>query len=132
MAKRFSHEPRLRRGDTVVVVTGADRGSQGRVLRILPGREQVVIEGVNLVYRHIRRSQQNPQGGRVRRESPIHISNVMFMDTEAGVPTKLGRKLADPEKGSLGWTRTSRRTGADVDAADAKPAKKGRKSKSKE
>lgn len=119
------HACRLRRGDNVMVITGADRGKQGRVLRVLHEAGQVVVEGVNLVYRHVRRSQQNPQGGRVRREAPVNISNVMLVDPKENVPTRVGKALVDPEKGSLGWTRIAKKSGADLSEDAVKASKKG-------
>ena len=129
MAKRGSHRPRICRGDTVSVITGADKGTRGRVLRILADSDRIVVEGINLVYRHVRRSQKNPQGGRVRREAPVHISNVMLVDPQSDEPTKVGRRHTEPEKGSLGWSRVARRTGQVVGEAAAKVAKKGKKGK---
>jgi large subunit ribosomal protein L24 len=130
MAKRTAHKSRIRRGDNVMVIAGEDKGHVGRVLRMLVEDRKVVVEGVNLVYRHVRRSQQNPQGGRVRREAPIDISNVMLMDPEENIPTRVGRKLVDESKGSLGWERFARKSGASVDAeAGTKKGRKGRKSK---
>ncbi|MEN8148262.1 MAG: 50S ribosomal protein L24 [Planctomycetota bacterium] len=126
MAKRSPHRSRIRRGDLVMVVAGADKGVQGRVLRLLFDDDQVVVEGVNLVYRHVRRSQQNPQGGRVRREAPVHISNVMVVDPEQNVPTRVGRKVGD--EGRL--TRFARKSGAILTTdSGAKKGRKGRKSK---
>jgi large subunit ribosomal protein L24 len=109
-----------------MVVAGADKGVQGRVLRLLPEADQVVVEGVNLVYRHVRRSQQNPQGGRVRRESPVHVSNVMVVDPEGHVPTRVGRKAGEDGR----MTRIARKSGAALSSdAGAKKGRKGRKSK---
>ncbi|MBK9126736.1 MAG: 50S ribosomal protein L24 [Phycisphaerales bacterium] len=71
---------RIRKDDIVVVVAGDHKGSRGKVLRVLPEKDRVVVEGVNMVYRHLRRSRQNPQGGRVQKEAPIHLSNVMPLD----------------------------------------------------
>ena len=126
---RRPHSLRVHRGDQVMVIAGDDKGKTGRVLRVIPDKGRVVVEGVNLVHRHIRRSQKNPQGGRVRREAPINISNVMVVDPESEVPTKIGRRLTEPEKGSLGWARVARKTGELLGDASAKPAKKGKKSK---
>jgi large subunit ribosomal protein L24 len=87
---------RVKTGDTVVVVAGKQKGSKGRVLRVLPepkkkpgAGERVVVEGVNVITKHIKPSQQNPQGGRVKREAPIHISNVMLVDPKTGAPTRV-------------------------------------------
>jgi len=68
---------RVKKNDRVQVVTGNERGKVGRVLRLLPGSSRVVVEGVNKRFKHVRRSQQNPQGGRLERENPIDVSNVM-------------------------------------------------------
>ena len=69
---------RIKRGDVVVVRSGDDRGKTGKVLRVVPAAEVVFVEGVNLQYKHMRRTQQNPKGGRVRREGPLHLSKVML------------------------------------------------------
>ena len=66
----------VQRGDLVIVTAGGDRGHQGKVLRVIPGKQQVVVEGVNVRKKHMRPSQQNPQGGIVTKEMPIHWSNV--------------------------------------------------------
>lgn len=70
----------IRRGDTVEVVTGDHRGQQGKILRFVSKKDMVIVEGVNMVYRHVRPSRQNPQGGRLEKEAPIHISNVLPVD----------------------------------------------------
>ena len=80
---------RVRKGDLVAVVSGDDKGKRGRVLRVLSDDNRVIVEGVNLVYKHLRRSQQQPQGGRVRREAAIHVSNVMPIDPESNEPTRV-------------------------------------------
>ena len=80
---------RVKQGDDVVVVAGKDKGTRGRVLRVIPGADRVVVEGVNVRTKHIKPSQQNPQGGRVQKEVPIHISNVMLADPETGKPTRV-------------------------------------------
>jgi large subunit ribosomal protein L24 len=67
---------RLKRNDTAIVIAGEEAGKTGKVLRLMDGGK-VVIEGVNLIYKHVRRSQQNPQGGRIQKEAPIHASNAM-------------------------------------------------------
>ncbi|MCH9681406.1 MAG: 50S ribosomal protein L24 [Deltaproteobacteria bacterium] len=80
---------RVKQGDDVVVVAGKDKGSRGRVLRVLAGAERVLVEGVNVRTKHIKPSQTNPQGGRVKKEAPIHISNVMLADPTTGKPTRV-------------------------------------------
>ncbi|MCY4545538.1 MAG: 50S ribosomal protein L24 [Gemmatimonadetes bacterium] len=66
----------VKKGDTVVVLTGDTRGKTGRVLKVLPEKNRVIVEGLNFVMRHTRPTQTNPQGGRLEREAPIHASNV--------------------------------------------------------
>jgi large subunit ribosomal protein L24 len=80
---------RVRQGDTVVVIAGKQKGTKGRVLRVLPKEERAVIEGVNVRTKHIKPTQANPQGGRVKREYPIHLSNVMLADPKTGEPTRV-------------------------------------------
>ena len=75
---------KTRKDDVVEVISGAHKGQRGKVLRVDYDRQLVVVEGVNMVYRHVRPSQRNPQGGRLQKEAPIHISNVLPFDTKAG------------------------------------------------
>ena len=67
---------RIKKGDMVEVISGSDRGKTGRVLRVFPEKERVVVEGVNMIKRHTRPSQRNPKGGILQKEAPIHVSNV--------------------------------------------------------
>jgi large subunit ribosomal protein L24 len=79
----------IKTGDTVIVVAGADRGKTGRVLRVLTDKDRVVVEGVNRVWKHVRPSQRNPQGGRIQKDAPIHMSNVMPLDPTSGKGTRV-------------------------------------------
>ncbi|HYF27333.1 MAG TPA: 50S ribosomal protein L24 [Baekduia sp.] len=83
---------RIRRDDEVVVIAGKDRGKTGKVLRVDPGKQRVYVEGLNLVKRHQRPTQLNPQAeaGVIEREGPIHISNVMLLDPQTNKPTRVG------------------------------------------
>jgi large subunit ribosomal protein L24 len=72
-----------------MVRTGDDRGKTGKVLRVLPKKDRVVVEGINVHYRHVKPNQQNPQGGRIQKELPIHISNVMPISPSTGKPTRV-------------------------------------------
>ena len=74
----------IKSGDTVVVIAGADKGKTGRVLRVITDKDRVVVEGVNRVWKHVRPSQRNPQGGRIQKDAPIHLSNVMPLDPTTG------------------------------------------------
>jgi large subunit ribosomal protein L24 len=80
---------RLRKDDRVIVIAGAHKGAVGKVLRLLPDKDRVVVEGVNMVYRHVRKSRRYPQGGRVQKEAPIHISNVQPIDPKTGKGTRV-------------------------------------------
>ena len=93
---------RIREGDIVAVVSGDDRGKRGRVLRVLPAKNRVIVEGVNLVFKHLRKSQQHPQGGRIRREAALHASNVMPVDTETNRPTRVVSKVIDGKRRRVG------------------------------
>lgn len=79
----------VRRGDTVEVVSGNHKGSSGKILQVLPAKSQVIIEGVRLVKKHLRKSQDNPNGAIIEREGPIHISNVKLI--EAAAKTKAAK-----------------------------------------
>jgi len=84
---------KIRKGDTVAVVAGADLGRQGEVLSVDPTRGKVTVQGINRVYKHMRPSREQPQGGRVQKEMPIDISNVMVVDPKTGEPTRVGFRI---------------------------------------
>jgi large subunit ribosomal protein L24 len=77
----------------VVVIAGNDKGKTGEVLRVYPDSEKVLVQGINRVYRHMRPSQQHPQGGRIQKEMPIHISNVLPVDPETSQPSRVGFRV---------------------------------------
>jgi large subunit ribosomal protein L24 len=84
---------RLKKNDQVVVTAGKDRGRQGRILRIMPGKERVIVERVNLIKRHTRPNpSKNIAGGISEKEAPIHISNVMLVDPDRNTRTRIGRR----------------------------------------
>ena len=100
----------LRVNDTVQVIVGRDRGQTGKILKVDREKNRVTVEGVNKGYKHVRKSQRNPQGGRLHREMPIDASNVMFVEEATGKPTRLGvRYLADGSK-----ERYSKKSGKSV------------------
>lgn len=102
----------IRKNDQVVVRAGKDRGKRGRVLKVLPTANRLVVEGVNMIKRHTRPNpQKNIKGGIVEREASIHASNVMLLDPETNEPTRVGMKiLGDGRK-----VRIGRKSGAVVD-----------------
>ncbi|QJW97529.1 50S ribosomal protein L24 [Frigoriglobus tundricola] len=84
----------FRKDDVVEVVAGDDKGTRGKVLRVLRAKNKVVIEGVNRVYRHLKPSRRNPQGGRLSKEMPVDASNVMLIDPVKNAPTRVGVRYA--------------------------------------
>ena len=86
---------RVKKGDTIVVVAGRDKGKRGEVLRVEGDGERVLVAGINVRTKHIKPSQQAPQGGRVQREFPIHASNVMLADPKSGEPTRVQIKTLE-------------------------------------
>jgi large subunit ribosomal protein L24 len=102
----------VRKNDEVIVIGGKDRGKRGRVLQVMPEKNRVLVEGVNVIKRHTRANpQRNIKGGIVEREAAIHASNVMPIDPDSGKPTRVGRKvLGDGRR-----VRVSRRTGGMLD-----------------
>ena len=88
----------IKQGDTVMVTTGADKGKTGRVLRILADKDRVVVEGIARVWKHVRPSQRHPQGGRIQKDAPIHISNVMPVDPSTGKGTRVKFETRDGKK----------------------------------
>ena len=88
----------IKTGDTVIVISGADKGKTGKVLRVLTDKDRVVVEGVNRVWKHVRPSQRNPQGGRIQKDAPIHRSNVMPLDPTTGKGTRVRFEERDGRK----------------------------------
>ncbi len=85
----------VRKGDMVKVISGADVGKVGEVIRVMPRKNQVLIQGVNRKYRHLRPSRQHPQGGRIQKEMPIHISNVLPVDPKTNQATRVGFEVGE-------------------------------------
>ena len=88
---------KIRKGDRVVVLTGKDKGRQGAVLKVFPKDERVLVEGLNIVHRHTKPSQGDPQGGIKNKEAPIHVSNVAVVDSK-GKPTRVGFRMDGDKK----------------------------------
>ena len=103
----------VRKGDTVVVVAGKERGKRGRVLRVIPDKNRVVVERINMIKKHQRPTQKLRQGGIIEREGAIHLSNVMLVDPTSGKPSRIGmRELSDGKK-----VRVARKSGEILDKA---------------
>lgn len=89
---------RIKKGDTVIVIAGKDRGKTGKVLKSFPKESRVIVEGVNIATKHVKpRGPQNP-GGIVKSENPIHVSNVMYLDSKSGKGTRIGYRIEDGKK----------------------------------
>ena len=88
----------IKKGDMVYVNAGDDRGKTGRVLEVLVSKERAIVEGVNMVSKHTKPNAKNPQGGILKQEAPIHISNLQVVDPVKGGHTKIGRRLSSKNK----------------------------------
>ncbi len=88
----------IKKGDTVQVLAGEDRGKQGRVLSVNAEKQRAIVEGVNMVTKHTKPSAKHPQGGRIQMEAPIHISNLALLDPKSGKPTRVGYRKTDDGK----------------------------------
>ena len=100
----------VKKGDKVEVITGKDKGKRGEILRSLPQQQRVVVEGAGLVKKAMRPTQQNPQGGIVTMEAPIHVSNVMLVCPKCDKATRVANKRVDGKK-----VRVCKKCGADID-----------------
>ncbi|MFC4355370.1 50S ribosomal protein L24 [Chryseomicrobium palamuruense] len=88
----------VKKGDKVMVISGKDKGKTGVILSAFPKKDRVLVEGVNIVKKHTKPNQANPQGGIVEQEASIHVSNVMLIDPKSGEPTRVGYKVEDGKK----------------------------------
>ncbi len=97
---------KIKKGDKVIVISGADKGTVGEVTKVLPEKDQVVVEGVNVRKKALKPTQANPDGGIIEQEMPIHVSNVMAYDSKAKKASKIGYKDVKGKK-----TRVYKKTG---------------------
>ncbi|WP_163582595.1 50S ribosomal protein L24 [Gracilibacillus saliphilus] len=100
----------VKKGDKVQVITGKDKGKQGTVLAAFPKKDRVLVEGVNVVKKHAKPSQENPQGGILNQEATIHVSNVLPVDPKSGEPTRVGYEVRDGKK-----VRIAKKSGESLD-----------------
>ncbi|MBX3393756.1 MAG: 50S ribosomal protein L24 [Phycisphaerae bacterium] len=113
---------KVRKGDRVEVRSGEHRGQQGKVLRVDPEKGRVWIEGVNLVYRHLRPSRQNPQGGRIQKEAPVHVSNVLPVDPRTGRGSRVHFEVERDSSGKIVSKRRVTRGGTVLENVKAATA----------
>lgn len=100
----------IKKGDIVYVNAGNDKGKTGKVLEVITKTERAIVEGINMVSKHTKPNAQHPQGGIIKKEAPIHISNLQVVDPSKGGPTRIGRKLND--KGKL--VRYAKKSGEEI------------------
>lgn len=100
----------IKKGDTVFVNSGESRGQKGRVLEVDVKKQRAIVEGVNMMSKHTKPNADNPNGGIIKQEASIHISNLMLLDPKSGEPTRIGRKLDDKNK----LVRYSKKSGEEI------------------
>jgi len=103
---------RIRKGDTVVVITGVSKGSRGEVLRVFPVADRALVQGVNMVTRHKKAAKMGEQSGRISQEATVHLSNLMLIDPKSEKPTKVGFRILDDKR----KVRVAKATGAVIEA----------------
>jgi large subunit ribosomal protein L24 len=101
---------KIKKGDQVMVITGESKGQKGRVLEVNREKERVLVEGVNMVSKHTKPNAKAPQGGILKKEAPVHISNLMVIDPASGNPTRVGKKLNEKNK----LVRYSKKSGEEI------------------
>lgn len=100
----------IKKGDTVYVNAGNDKGKTGRVLRVLVSKNRAVVEGLNMVSKSAKPSAKHPQGGIIKMEAPIHVSNLNLLDPKSGKPTRVGRRKNEESK----TVRYSKKSGEEI------------------
>jgi large subunit ribosomal protein L24 len=100
----------IKKGDTVIVITGESKGQKGRVLEVDREKSRALVEGINMVSKHTKPNAKAPQGGIVKKEAPIHITNLMLIDPASGKPTRIGKKLNENNK----LVRYSKKSGEEI------------------
>ncbi|MBR0029339.1 MAG: 50S ribosomal protein L24 [Bacteroidales bacterium] len=100
---------RIKKGDTVYVNAGNDKGKTGKVLSVDPAKDRAIVEGVNMVSKHTKPNAKQPQGGIIKKEAPIHISNLNLIDPKSGKPTRVGFKVEGDKK-----VRIAKKSGEEI------------------
>jgi len=88
----------IKKGDLVIINTGENKGRKGRVLEVFYDSEKAIVEGVNMISKHTKPNAKNPQGGIIKKEAPVHISNMNLIDPSSGKATRIGRKMNNKDK----------------------------------
>jgi len=100
----------IKKGDSVMVIAGESKGQKGRVLEVDRVKERAIVEGVNLVSKHTKPNSKAPQGGIIKKEAPIHLSNIMLIDPTSGKPSRIGKRLNEKKK----LVRYSKKSGEEI------------------
>jgi len=100
----------IKKGDSVMVITGESKGQKGRVLEVDREKYRALVEGINMVSKHTKPNTKAPQGGIIKKEAPVHISNLMLIDPASGKPTRIGKKLNEKDK----LVRYSKKSGEEI------------------
>jgi large subunit ribosomal protein L24 len=100
----------IKKGDSVMVIAGESKGQKGRVLEVDRVKERAIVESVNMVSKHTKPNSKAPQGGIIKREAPIHLSNLMLIDPTSGKPTRVGKRLNEKSK----LVRYSKKSGEEI------------------
>ena len=103
---------KIKRDDTVLIISGNDKGKRGRVLRVYPEQDRIIVEGVRMMKKHTKPTQRDPQGGIIEREAPLHVSIVMLVDPKNDEPTRVGRQRLDEGR----RVRVAKRSGEMIDS----------------
>ncbi len=110
MEKKAQGKLKIRKGDLVKVIAGDSKGSQGKIVEVILAKNRAIVEGANMVSKHTKPNAANPNGGIVKQEAAIHISNLALVDPKSGVATRVGRKLNDAGK----LVRVAKKSGEEI------------------
>jgi len=110
MEKKTQAKLKIRKGDLVKVIAGDSKGSQGKVVEVIVAKNRAIVEGANMVSKHTKPNAANPNGGIVKQEAAIHISNLALVDPKTGAATRVGRKLNDAGK----LVRVAKKSGEEI------------------
>jgi|TARA_B110000967_G_scaffold198015_1_gene230449 large subunit ribosomal protein L24 len=102
---------KIKKDDIVVVLAGTSKGKEGKVIKVIPATNRAIVEGVNMISKHTKPNAANPQGGIIKQEATINISNIMLIDPKSGKPTKVGRRV-DEKTGKL--VRFAKKSGESI------------------
>lgn len=102
---------KLKKNDRVKVISGNHKGKEGKILKIFPDKNRAIVEGVNIIKRHTRPNQKNPQGSITQKEAPVHISNLMLIDPKANEPSRIGTQIIEDSEGKKKRMRYGKKSG---------------------